>query len=273
MMNTTSVDRHVMLERPSQHGLVIVSALLFAASATITIVWGLSMSSMAGMPMPGGWTMSMAWMRMPDQTWLEAGAAFLGMWVVMMVAMMMPSLVPMLWHYQQSVAAASEMRLGLLTSLVGAGYFAVWTAFGAVAFPLGVALAELEMRQPAISHAVPVATGVALIVAGALQFTMWKARHLACCRTMPVPPAALAADAGTAWRHGLSLGLHCSFCCAGLMAILLVVGVMDLRAMAVVTAAITFERLAPGGERAARAIGTVVVVAGSILIARAAGLV
>jgi hypothetical protein len=46
-----------------------------------------------------------------------------------------------------------------------------------------------------------------------------------------------------------------------------------LRAMAVVTAAITFERLAPGGERAARAIGTVVVVAGSILIARAAGLV
>jgi predicted metal-binding membrane protein len=56
------------------------------------------------------------------------------------------------------------------------------------------------------------------------------------------------------------------------MAILLVVGIMDLRAMAVVTAAITVERLMPAGERIARATGTVVVVAGLVLIARAAGL-
>jgi predicted metal-binding membrane protein len=56
------------------------------------------------------------------------------------------------------------------------------------------------------------------------------------------------------------------------MAILLVIGVMDLRAMAVMAAAITVERLAPSGERAARAIGAVVVGAGLFLIARAAGL-
>jgi predicted metal-binding membrane protein len=56
------------------------------------------------------------------------------------------------------------------------------------------------------------------------------------------------------------------------MAILLVVGVMDLRAMAVVAAAITVERLAPAGERVAQAIGAVVVAAGLFLIARAAGL-
>jgi predicted metal-binding membrane protein len=47
---------------------------------------------------------------------------------------------------------------------------------------------------------------------------------------------------------------------------------MDLRAMAVVTAAITVERHAPAGERVARAIGAVVVGAGLLLIARAAGL-
>ena len=75
-----------------------------------------------------------------------------------------------------------------------------------------------------------------------------------------------------AWRHGLRLGLHCSHCCAGLIVILLVIGVMDLRAMAAVTAAITVERLAPAGERIARVIGAVVVVAGLFLIARAAGL-
>ncbi len=80
------------------------------------------------------------------------------------------------------------------------------------------------------------------------------------------------ADAGTAWRHGLRLGLHCCYCCAGLMAILLVVGVMDLRAMAVVAAAITVERLAPAGERVARVTGVVAVGLGLFLIARAAAL-
>ena len=77
-----------------------VSALLFAASAAVTIVWCASMSAMGEMAMPGGWTMSMAWMRMPGQTWPGAAASFLGMWVVMMVAMMLPSLVPMLWRYR-----------------------------------------------------------------------------------------------------------------------------------------------------------------------------
>src|SRR5262249_15884388 len=114
--------------------------------------------------------------------------------------------------------------------------------------------------------------GVVVLIGGALQFTAWKAHQLACCREAPGPGRALPSDASTAWRHGLRLGLRCSYCCAGLTAILLVIGVMDLRAMAVVAAAITTERLAPAGERVARAIGAVVVGAGLLLIARAAGL-
>jgi predicted metal-binding membrane protein len=70
----------------------------------------------------------------------------------------------------------------------------------------------------------------------------------------------------------LRLGVHCSQCCAGLMVILLVIGVMNLRAMAIVMAAITVERLAPDGERVARAIGVVLVGAGLFLIARATAL-
>jgi predicted metal-binding membrane protein len=296
-------------ERASHRAFFGVSALLFAASAAVTIGWCASMSAMGGMPMPGGWTMSMAWMRMPGQTWPGAAASFLGMWVVMMMAMMLPSLVPMLWRYRQAVGrtAASaptspfelrrglavalraeadkstascaeaprrrgETRLGPLTALVGVGYFFVWTVFGMAAFPMGVALAAVEMQQPALASAVPIAVGVVVLIAGSLQLTAWKARHLACCREAPGRGRTLPADAGTAWRHGLRLGLHCSHCCAGLMAILLVIGVMDLRAMAVVAAAITVERLAPAGERVARAIGAVVVGAGLFLIARAAGL-
>jgi predicted metal-binding membrane protein len=258
-----------MTERASQRAFLGVSALLFAASAAVTIVWCVSMSAMGEMPMAGGWTMSMAWMRMPGQTWPGAAASFLGMWIVMMVAMMLPSLVPMLWRYRKAVGRSGETRLGWLTALVGVGYFSVWTVFGMAAFPLGVALAAVEMRQPALARAVPTAVGVVVLIAGALQFTAWKVRHLARCRAAPGRDCALPADAGTAWRYGLRLGLHCGHCCFGLMAILLGLGVMDLRAMAVVAAAITVERLAPAGERIARAIGAVVVGAGLFLIARA----
>ena len=266
------ISRRVAAERTSQRAFLGGWALLFAASAAVTIVWCGSMSAMGGMPMPGGWTMSMAWMRMPGQTWPGAAASFLGMWVVMMVAMMLPSLVPMLWRYRQAVGRTGERRLGRLTALVGVGYFFVWTVFGMLAFPLGVALAALEIQQLALARTVPIAVGAVVLIAGSLQFTAWKAHHLACCRGAPGRGRTLPADAGTAWRHGLRFGLHCGYCCAGPTAVLLVMGVMDLRAMAVVSAAITVERLAPAGERVARAIGAVVVGAGLFLIARAAGL-
>ncbi len=260
-----------MSDRVSENGFFGVSALLFAASAAITIAWCTSMSAMGDMPMPGGWMMSMAWMPMPRQTWPGAAASFLCMWVVMMVAMMLPCLVPMLRRYRQAVGGRGETRLGRLTAVVGVGYFFVWTVFGMAAFPLGVALAAVEMQQPALARAVPIAIGAVVLFAGALQLTPWKARHLACCRETPGRGRALPADVGTAWRHGLRLGVHCSQCCFGLMAILLVIGVMNLRAMAVVGAAITAERLAPAGERVARALGAIVVGAGVFLIARAAG--
>src|SRR5881628_3564101 len=128
-------------ERASQKAFLGVSTLLFAASAAATTVWCRSMSAMGEMPMPGGWKMSMAWMRMPGQTWPGAAASFLGMWVVMMVAMMLPSLVPMLQRYRRAVGGPGETRLGRLTVLVSVGYFFVWTVFGMAAFPLGVALA------------------------------------------------------------------------------------------------------------------------------------
>jgi predicted metal-binding membrane protein len=263
----------VASERALRHTFFGVSALLFAASAALTVVWCASMSATGRMPMPGGWTMSMAWMRMPGQTWPGAAGTFLGVWVLMMVAMMLPCLVPTLWRYRQAVGRpGGETRPGRLPALLGAGYFFAWTVFGMAAFPLGVALAAVEMRQPALARAVPIAVGVVVLVAGALQFSAWKARHLACCREAPGRVRTLPAGAGTAWRYGLRLGLHCSCCCAGLMAILLVIGVMDLRAMAVVAVAITVEHLAPGGERVARIIGAVVVGAGLFLLARAAGL-
>jgi predicted metal-binding membrane protein len=244
-----------------------VAVLLFVVCTAMTVAWCASMSTVGAMPMPGGWTLSMTWMRMPGQTWLGTAASFLAMWVVMMAAMMLPSLVPVLWRYRQTVAAAGTPHLGRLTVLAGAGYFAIWTVFGLLVFPFGIALAEIAMRLPAAARAVPIAVGAVVLSAGLLQFTAWKARRLDCCRETA---RCGGLDCITAWRHGMRLGLHCCCCCCGLTVSLLVIGVMDLRAMALTTAAVNLERLA--GERAARAIGAAAMAAGLVMIARKAGL-
>ena len=212
---------------------------------------------MGDMPMPGGWAMSMMWMRMPGQTWLGAEVSFVGLWVVMTAAMMLPSLLPTLWRYRQAVGRRGETRLGRLTALVclaGVAYFVVWTLLGMIVFPLGIALAAIVMREPALARVVPIAAGAAVLIAGILQCSAWKARHLAVCREEPGLGVASPA-AASAWRYGLCLGLHCVYSCAGLMAAVLFIGVMDLRAMAVLTTAIAAERLAPSGVWVARAAG------------------
>jgi predicted metal-binding membrane protein len=211
------------------------------------------------------------WMRMPGQTWTDTGASFLGMWIAMMVAMMLPSLVPMLRRYRRMIGEASAARAARLTALVGIAYFLVWTVLGTIVFPLGVALAELQMRQPMIARMAPVGIGAALLLSGVVQLTTWKAHHLAFCREASGSGRALRADARAAWRHGLQLGAHCGRSCAALTAVGLALGVMDVRVMAAVATAITAERLAPGGARVARAVGIIVVAMGLLQIARAAG--
>jgi predicted metal-binding membrane protein len=68
------------------------------------------------------------------------------------------------------------------------------------------------------------------------------------------------------------LGLHCSRACAGFTAILLVIGVMEARAMAVLTVAITAERLVPSGRRVVWGVGALAIAAGTYLTGRAAGM-
>jgi predicted metal-binding membrane protein len=242
------------------------SALLFVTSTAATIYVCSAMD--AGMPMPGGWTMSMPWMKMPGQTWFAAAASFIGMWTVMMVAMMLPSLVPSLSAYRRSVREANEARLGACTALAGAGYFFVWAAVGAAAYPVGVALAAAAMRSPAIARAVPLATAIVVLLAACVQLSPWKARRLARCRDMPVRSGSLS-YARRAWRHGLRLGADCALCCAGFMTVLLVEGVMNLAVMAAIGGLITLERLATRHSSAAHAVGLAVGAAGLVGMARA----
>lgn len=206
-----------------------------------------------------------------EHMWAGAAAAFLLSWMGMMVPMMLPSLAPALWRYQRSLGTGDAQRRLLVTTVAGIAYYAVWAAIGLAVFAAGAALARVAAYVPALAGAVPVAAGVVVVIAGVVQFTAWKSRMLACCRAA-YGPGARPPSLRAAWRRGVRLGLHCSRCCAGLTAILLAVGMMDVRAMIAVTAAITLERLAPAGVRVAHATGAVAVAAGIVLIARAAGL-
>jgi predicted metal-binding membrane protein len=245
-MNTASAEA-----RPGNIG---QDATFFAAAA---LVFGIT----AAATLHGCLSMSMPGMRMPGQTWPGVVAQFLSMWVAMMVAMMLPSLVPTLWRYRRALRRAGATRLGWLTTLVSVGYFAVWALLGVAAVPLSIALTAVPTGLPVV--------GVLLLIAGLLQFSAWKAHHLACCRTAAEHGRRLPSNPAAAWRYGLRWGLHCSYCCAGPTAVLLAFGVMNLRAMTLVMLAITAERLAPAGDRVARTIGAGAVVAGLLLLARA----
>jgi len=178
------------------------------------------------------------------------------MWAVMMVAMMLPSLMPALRGYRFTNAAG-----------FAAAYFGVWILAGVVIYPVGLGLAVLEMRMPALARIVPEMAAATLAVAGIVQLSAWKARQLDCCRS--APPCAMTTRGG--WRRGITLGLRCCACCAPLTAALLVAGVMDLGAMACATAAISLERLAPRGRAIARVSGALLIAAAGTALLRPVG--
>ena len=133
----------VMAAQRRELRLYVVSAVVFTGAAAIT--WYSCSMMGGGMAMPGGWTMSMAWM--PMGSYLRSAMMFAGMWAAMMVAMMLPSTLPMLLLYQRAARFRGEARVGTLSAVMAGGYFCVWTAFGMLAYAAGLGIALLAMKS------------------------------------------------------------------------------------------------------------------------------
>ena len=245
------------------------AGLLFAAATAITALSGAAMEAMGAVPMAGGWLLSGIWLPLCGQSWLETAACFLGMWFVMTVAMMLPSLVPVLWRHRLAAFAAGANRPGGFAALIGASYFAVWTGFGLLVFLTGAGLAQAAMLWPVLGRVGPTAGGVLVLIAGLAQFSRWKAQVLAGCRAPSPQVPDMRPGPLPALRTGTRLGLHCCASCIGPMAVLIAGGVMDLPLMTGVTIAITAERLLPAKARIAEATGMALAVAGILLLAQA----
>ena len=252
-------------EDRSQLTLLLLSALLFALTATLTIKWCIAMAAMDDMSIVrrGASCVSEAAGLL---SCLQAQARWMTEWTVMMVAMMLPSLVPSLESFRRSLAGARQQRVDALTVALSAGYFLVWGAAGIAVLGLHHAAMELAFWQPAFARFGIMADTLAVLLGGMVQLSSWKARQLAQCRRSE--RTVIRPDAAVVWRRGMRLGRYCIASCAPIMSLLLVTGIMDLRGMICVTAAITAERLGPFGERLTRPIGAALTVAGLVWIGR-----
>ena len=262
-----------------------ILGIAFVACAAATVWSCRSMSAMGEIPMPGGWSMSTIWLPACGQTWLGAAVAFVRMWTLMMAAMMLPSSTPELYQgYQRCqwsrcgqamqpsrwIPAARASTAAWSTLLMAICYVLSWAVAGAIVFAVGNSLAANFPRAVAFARLVPLGSGMLVVAAGAVQFTSWKARRIACCEALSVGTMH-AVHPLAACKLGFKLALEGGCCCANLMAALLVVGMTDPRAMAAATAAMTLERVAPAGGRTARGIGIAVVAVGLYIVVQAVG--
>lgn len=209
--------------------------------------------------------LDMRWMMLGDASW-DAGyfvAMFL-MWVVMMIAMMVPSAAPAILLF-----AALERGARLRnTSLFAIGYLVCWAAFGLLATLGQWALNQAgQLASPMMIRAAPAVGGVLLLGAGIYQLTPWKSACLRHCRS---PAAFLTAR----WRPGrmgafamgLDHGAYCVGCCWALMALLFVVGAMNLVWVAALAAFVLVEKLLPAGAFVGRAGAMAMIAAGALLL-------
>jgi len=172
-------------------------------------------------------------------------ALVFGMWAIMMAAMMLPSAVPLLLLLARTNSQPNSNAHALLaTSALTLGYVSSWAAFSAMATLAQWGLLEARLVSPMMASSSPYLSALLLAAAGGYQFTNLKYACLSRCRS---PLGALMTqkrdDVAGAVLLGLSQGAYCVGCCWLLMALLFVLGVMNLYWIAVLTLLVLLEKL------------------------------
>ncbi len=188
-------------------------------------------------------------MWMPPQSGARAWTAYdftmlFVMWLVMMVAMMLPSATPlaMLFAQVQQKRRGSEQII-VPTYLLLAGYIGACGVFSVVVTLLQWQLHERALLNPMMDSRSYLLSGVVLLIAGVYQWTPWKDVCLRYCRTpMSFLLGSWRDGADGAFVMGLHHGTYCVLCCWGLMLVMFAVGVMNMLWMVVITLFILLEK-------------------------------
>lgn len=195
-----------------------------------------------------------------------SAALFMAMWTTMMVAMMLPTVAPIVLLHRMVMRRRSESLTPTLA--FAGGYLIVWSLCGIVPFTLLVAFRGVTDGS---SWVAPV-SGAVLVVAGLYQFTPWKETCQRACRT---PLTFLATHdfgrgARGAVRTGVAHGLYCLGCCWALMAVLFVVGLMNLAWMAGIAVIFIAEKNWRYGPELSKIAGLAVICFGIAVFAHPA---
>jgi predicted metal-binding membrane protein len=192
------------------------------------------------------------------------------MWIVMMVGMMLPSAAPTILLFSaidRKHAPAGRPRLR--TAFFVLGYMLVWSAFALLAAAAQVALAAAGLVSPEMSTTSALLGGALFVAAGLYEWSAWKQRCLAHCRS-PVAFLARHVRPGNvgALRAGAIHGAYCVGCCWALMLLLFVGGVMNLLWVAALAVVVLAQKLLPRGEWVARFGGLALVLCGVLIAAQ-----
>jgi predicted metal-binding membrane protein len=225
---------------------VAVAAALLAVAL---VTWIVTIERMRGMDAGPGTDLG-------DLGW------FIGVWVTMMAAMMLPSAAPMVLAVRWASGAREGGRPGPMVAswVFVAGYLAAWTAYGLLAYGIFRAIVAAHPGFLGWDRQGPLVAGLAVLAAGVYQLTPLKRACLRHCRTPLSFVMHRWRDGGAgAFAMGLEHGAWCLGCCVGLMLVLFAVGVMSLAWMAIVAAAIFAEKVLPlgSGMRGPIALGLV----------------
>ena len=213
----------------------------------------------------GGWWWTAQEMRGMDQgPWTGLGPLgwFLGVWVVMMAAMMFPSVAPTIALYSRISRQRSPLSLPLFT----AGYLVTWTAVGLVAYALAAMLGQIPGDVLAWDGAGRWAAGAMLVIAAGYELSPFKDVCLGKCRS---PLGFLLGSwrdgRWGALRMGAKNGAWCVGCCWALMASLFALGVMSVTWMALVAGLIAVEKVLPWRRIATYGTAVVLLALGVLL--------
>ena len=177
---------------------------------------------------------------------------YLGIWVTMMAAMMLPSVAPMVLVFSRvNRERARRGNLGAAPTWVFvAGYLVAWTAYGLVAYALFRVAKEAAPNFLGWNRGGRYVAGAALVFAGLYELTPLKEVCLRHCRgPLHFVLGGWREGQAGAMRMGVEHGIYCVGCCWGLMVALFALGVMSLTWTAVIAAVIFVQKVLPFGDR------------------------
>jgi predicted metal-binding membrane protein len=249
---------------------------VIAALVALTLLAWLALLGGAGTGMDpvamSGWLLPVTLPPALSSTWTQSYWLFaFFMWAAMMVAMMLPSASPMVLLFARVVRRAEvqgrTMRASAAITSFASSYVAVWILFSGLAVALQWGLERMGALSVMMSSRSTLLSGGLLIAAGLYQLTPLKEACLTRCRA---PASFLTAHwrpgVVGAWRMGFVHGLYCVGCCAVLMLLLFVGGVMNLIWIAGLTLFVAVEKLAPFGAGAAKAMAAALIAGGAAFV-------